>query len=227
VKDPAFTILEQAREGAGGYSFPSGHTQTAVGTFGALAVNGKRKWFRILCIVLGVLVGFSRMYVGVHTPADVLAGALSSVVLIAAARKAVDSVKGMKYMIGTMLAMSLGLMLFVRCYSFPADVDAHNLESGMKNAYTMFGCMIGVALVYTADTKWLNFSTDAVWWAQGLKILGGLLLVVAAKELLRAPLDLVFGGHLISRSVRYFIMVIIGGGLWPMTFKWFSKLGRK
>ena len=34
VLDENFTILEQAREAAGGYSFPSGHTQTAVGAFG-------------------------------------------------------------------------------------------------------------------------------------------------------------------------------------------------
>ena len=32
VLDPNFTILEQAREAATGYSFPSGHTQSAVGT---------------------------------------------------------------------------------------------------------------------------------------------------------------------------------------------------
>ena len=37
VLDPNFTILEQAREAAAGYSFPSGHTQTAVGTFGSIA----------------------------------------------------------------------------------------------------------------------------------------------------------------------------------------------
>ena len=30
VKDPGFTIVESAKEAAGGYSFPSGHTQTAV-----------------------------------------------------------------------------------------------------------------------------------------------------------------------------------------------------
>ena len=46
VLDPEFTILEQAREAATGYSFPSGHTQNAVGTFGALTVTSKTKWIR-------------------------------------------------------------------------------------------------------------------------------------------------------------------------------------
>ena len=82
VQDPDFTILEQAREAASGYSFPSGHTQTAVGSFGCLAVTTKKRWVKILCAIIMVLVPFSRMYVGVHTPADVLVGAGMALALI-------------------------------------------------------------------------------------------------------------------------------------------------
>jgi len=89
VLDPQFPILEQAREAAAGYSFPSGHTQTAVGTFGCLAVSTEKKWWRITCVILAVMVGFSRMYVGVHTPADVLAGAAVACLLIWLLRKPV------------------------------------------------------------------------------------------------------------------------------------------
>ena len=46
VLDPNFTILEQAREAAAGYSFPSGHTQMAVGTFVSLATTAKRDLWR-------------------------------------------------------------------------------------------------------------------------------------------------------------------------------------
>ncbi|MBP3436493.1 MAG: phosphatase PAP2 family protein [Clostridia bacterium] len=37
VKDPSFSVVEGTKEAATGYSFPSGHTQTAVGTFGGIA----------------------------------------------------------------------------------------------------------------------------------------------------------------------------------------------
>ena len=47
VLDEKFTILEQAREGAGGYSFPSGHTQSAVGTFGSIAATTKNKKYEL------------------------------------------------------------------------------------------------------------------------------------------------------------------------------------
>ncbi|MBQ2716420.1 MAG: phosphatase PAP2 family protein, partial [Clostridia bacterium] len=71
VKDPNFTIVESAREAASGYSFPSGHTQTSVGLFGGLALKFKSRAIKIASIALCVLVPLSRMYLGVHTPADV------------------------------------------------------------------------------------------------------------------------------------------------------------
>ena len=68
VRDPNFTIVESARAEATGYSFPSGHTQNAVGTFGGIARATKRHCLRWVCVVIFVLVSFSRMYLGVHTP---------------------------------------------------------------------------------------------------------------------------------------------------------------
>ena len=41
VRDPNFTIVEAAREGASGYSFPSGHSQASVGTFGSVRTMPK------------------------------------------------------------------------------------------------------------------------------------------------------------------------------------------
>ena len=61
VRDPSFTIVESARSGAGGYSFPSGHTQNAVGTLGGIARWHKNRALRIVCIVLAALTAFSRM----------------------------------------------------------------------------------------------------------------------------------------------------------------------
>ena len=228
VLDENFTILEAAREAATGYSFPSGHTTSAVGTFGSIAASSKHRKTRILCVALAALVGISRMYVGVHTPRDVLVGALTSVVLILLLRKITlgDNHKGMKILVAAMLAMALGLLLFVEYYPFPADVDAHNLESGVKNAYTMIGCLMGVAIVYLGERKFVNFSTGACWWAQILKVVLGLGIVLLVKEGLRSPLEALLPAYP-ARAVRYFLIVLTAGLLWPMTFRWFAKLGKK
>ena len=66
VLDSDFTIVESARAQATGYSFPSGHSQNAIGTFGGIARFTRRKWVRVAAIVAAVLVPLSRMYLGVH-----------------------------------------------------------------------------------------------------------------------------------------------------------------
>ena len=225
VLDENFTILEQAREAATGYSFPSGHTTGAVGTFGSIGVTAKHRWTAILSVMLAALVSFSRMYIGVHTPQDVIVGALTSVALIFLMKKVCMKDKGMNLLLAVMIAISIGLLLFVECYPFPADVDPHNLESGVKNAYTMIGSLTGVATVYFVEKRYINFTEKAVWWAQILKAVLGLGAVLTVKEGMRAPLELLMGNEMIARSVRYFLIVLVAGILWPMTFRYFSKLG--
>ena len=229
VLDENFTILEQAREAASGYSFPSGHSQSSVGTFGAVAATAKTKWVKWVCIAICVLVPLSRMYIGVHTPSDVLVGAGMALILVGLLKKPIveHTDKAMKPLIALMLAMAVGLVLFVEKYPFPADVDVHNLESGVKNAYTLIGCILGVAVIYVLEKKYVNFETKAVWWAQILKAVLGLAVVLAVKEGMRAPLDNLFSGHLAARAVRYFLIVAVAGGVWPQTFRWISKLGVK
>lgn len=227
VLDPNFTILEQAREAATGYSFPSGHTQMAVGTFGCLAVTTKKKPVAITCIILAVLVAFSRMYIGVHTPADVLTSVAIACLLIVMLRPVATGwgEKQMKAVLAGLLILTVGLLLFVEYYPL-GEVDAHNLESGMKNVYTMHGCLIGMAVVYLAERKYVNFDTKAVWWAQLLKVILGLGVVLLVKEGLRGPLEAGMPIYA-ARSARYFLIVVTAGFLWPMTFRWFGKLGVK
>lgn len=227
--DQNFTILEQARDAAKGYSFPSGHTSTAVGTFGAIAMTEKRRWIKVICVTLMVLVGFSRMYVGVHTPYDVVAGAACALVLVFGMKPIVmdNRDKAMKILLASMLALGIGYLLYVECYPFPADFDAHNLTSATENAYTMIGCLIGVAVVYAAEKKWINFSVEGKWWVQLIKIVLGLLLVLAVKSGLKEPLILLLGSELIARAVRYFLVVLTAGLLWPMTFRFWNRLGSK
>ena len=66
-----------------GYSFPSGHTMWASPILGGLAVIGRRsKLFVSFCAVMIVLVAFSRNYLGVHTPQDVIVGTLAGLLSV-------------------------------------------------------------------------------------------------------------------------------------------------
>lgn len=229
VRDPGFTIVEAAREGAGGYSFPSGHSQSSVGTFGALAATAKNRWLKVFSICACVFVPLTRMYLGVHTPADVLVGSGISLVLLALLYPVFYRSDG-KYIPILFIGMSVLAVvytLFIEFFPFPADIDGENLYSAGKNAYTLLGAMVGMTAVYFYDEKKLRFSTKGVWYVQLLKVAGGLILVLAIKEGMKAPINTLCGGHLIGRSIRYCLTVLVAGIVWPLNFPRFAAIGRK
>lgn len=229
VRDPSFSIVEAAREGASGYSFPSGHSQTAVGTFGSVAVFSKKNRIRYACITIAVIVPITRMYLGVHTPADVIIGSAMAIALLFLLEPVFFGNKE-RYIPALFLAMLVLAFAFVaysELFPFPADTDAHNLESARSNAYTLLGTIAGMNAVYFYDEKKLHFPTEAKWYAQVGKVIGGLAVVLLIKEGLTPVLETILGGHLIVRSISYMLIVLAAGMVWPMSFQWFSKLGRK
>lgn len=230
VRDPNFIIVESAREAATGYSFPSGHTQSVVGTLGGVARFTSKNWLRVLCIVLALLTAVSRMYLGVHTPADVGVSTVIALVLIFVLYPLIESTlwfpNRMYVIIGGMLLVSFAFVGFMEFFPFGADVDSANLASAVKNAYTMAGAVGAMLVVYFLDSRFIKFSTRAPWWGQAIKLAGGLALAVAVKSLLKAPLLALFGGHDIAHGLRYFIMVLVAGGLWPLTFRLYERFER-
>ena len=230
VLDPNFTIVESAREAATGYSFPSGHTQCAAGLWGGIARSAKKRAVQIGGTALVLLVGFSRMYLGVHTPLDVLVSlAIALVVLFAlyfVVYQGFDKPKRIYIACGVLLAATVANLLFVSLYPFPADVDPLNLANGQKTAWQMLALAIGVCIIYPLDRYWIKFETKAIWWAQILKLVIGVGLVLAVRVLLKTPLNNLFGIN-IGAAVRYFLIVVVAGVLWPLTFKFWSKLGEK
>lgn len=227
VRDPEFTIVESARAEADGYSFPSGHTQSVTGTLGCVARFSKSWFLRILCIVLIALTALSRMYLGVHTPADVGVSLLLSIAMVFAFYPLFEKSREQpKYLYGILTAMVICAALFVayiELYPWPADIDAHNLASGTKNAYLLFGCSLAVLLGFHIERKHIHFEEKAPFKAQVLKTVLGLLLVVGIKAGLKPVLNPLFGGHHAATAVRYFLMVIFAICIWPLTFPWFAK----
>ena len=228
VKDPDFTIVESARAGATGYSFPSGHTQSSVGIFGGIARWNKNIWLRIVCVLICILVPLSRMYLGVHTPLDVGVYIVVALILIFGLypliNKCFENEKAMRIILAFIAVLSLGYLLFVLLYKFPADIDAQNLASGTKNAYKMLGCTLGILVAYEVDVRFIKFDTKATFLAQVLKFVAGLIPLLLIKEGMRAPLNLLCGGTYLADGLRYFLIVVFAGCIWPLTFKWFGKL---
>ena len=224
VRDPNFTIVESARAEATGYSFPSGHTQNAIGLFGGMARWGGRRWVRLGLTALALVIAFSRMYLGVHTPADV--GVSLVLGLYPLMRRAQEKPRYMGYVLAAMLVVSGAFVVFVEAYGFSADTDAENLASGIGNAWKMLGAVAGMTLAWLLDRRYIHFETQAVWWVQVIKVAVGMALLLAIKSGLKAPLLALLGHEGLAGGVRYFLLVLVAGAVWPLVFRPMSKWGK-
>lgn len=230
VRDPNFTIVESARAEATGYSFPSGHTQNAIGLFGGMARWGGRRWVRLGLTALALVIAFSRMYLGVHTPADVGVSLVLAAALVLGLyplmRRAQEKPRYMGYVLAAMLVVSGAFVVFVEAYGFSADTDAENLASGIGNAWKMLGAVAGMTLAWLLDRRYIHFETQAVWWVQVIKVAVGMALLLAIKSGLNAPLLALLGHEGLAGGVRYFLLVLVAGAVWPLVFRPMSKWGK-
>lgn len=231
VRDPNFTIVESARAEAAGYSFPSGHTQNAIGLFGGMARWGGRRWVRLGLTALALVIAFSRMYLGVHTPADVGVSLVLAAALVLGLyplmRRAQEKPRYMGYVLAAMLVVSGAFVVFVEAYGFSADTDAENLASGIGNAWKMLGAVAGMTLAWLLDRRYIHFETQAVWWVQVIKVAVGMALLLAIKSGLKAPLLALLGHEGLAGGVRYFLLVLVAGAVWPLAFRPMSKWGKR
>ena len=230
VRDPNFTIVESARAEATGYSFPSGHTQNAIGLFGGMARWGGRRWVRLGLTALALVIAFSRMYLGVHTPADVGVSLVLAAALVLGLyplmRRAQEKPRYMGYVLAAMLVVSGAFVVFVEAYGFSADTDAENLASGIGNAWKMLGAVAGMTLAWLLDRRYIHFETQAVWWVQVIKVAVGMALLLAIKSGLKAPLLALLGHEGLAGGVRYFLLGLVAGAVWPLVFRPMSKWGK-
>jgi len=228
--DPGFTIVEAAREAATGYSFPSGHTQIAVGCYAGLALCRRERWVRAIGIALAVLIPFTRMYLGVHTPLDVGVSILIALALVwilwILLSKYDLSPKLMVPLMGILSVCGVAFLLYTNLFPFPADIDPDNYAGAVKNGFKFLGCTLGMWCMYLLDRHRIRFDTKtASIWGQALKLSLGFLLVIGVLEGSKPLWLWMLGDSPVTYTLRYFLTVIVAGVVWPLTFPWFARIG--
>lgn len=227
--DPSFTIVESARAAATGYSFPSGHTQNAVGIWGGLALTQRNRWIRGLCLFAVVFVPISRMYLGVHTPMDVGVSIVLAVILALLLfwlyRRAEQRLSYLIFLLSPAVLLGIGALLYFSLGEFPQDAQAHLLHS-MENACKLLGAAAAMLLSAIVDRQYLHFDTRAPWLGQVLKAVLGIALVLGLKAVLKLILAPILP-QIPADFLRYFLTVAAAGIFWPMTFPWFAKIGKR
>lgn len=144
--DPTIGIIE-----VGGYGFPSGAAQTVILLSGILLVSWNSSWKWLLACTYILFISFSRIYLGVHFPTDILAGWCVGLALFAAYYYLCPPVE-------KMLEQLNPLTLFMLSQAIPVLMMLH-----YRSFVTIFsmamGMGIGVFIVHLLDLHQLPSKT--------------------------------------------------------------------
>ena len=202
-------VVPVRKETATGFSFPSGHTQNFSTWSTLFAIKFKKKWLTGLVAACIALVAFSRLYLGVHYPSDVLVGVALGVGMAFLGDCLFERVKDVKKLY---VAVWILFAPFIVYFLIVAN-------ERFADFFKVFGMMGGLVLVAFLQEKIQPLSYDVAWWKKLIRIVIGVALAFALKEGLKI---LKMGGlhlDLALDALRYFVVVLAVGYLCPLLFK--------
>ncbi len=191
VRDSRIMPVEAAKGAATGYSFPSGHTAKAVAVWGGLAAGLKKcRPLKLLFTVLVLAIGFSRNYLGVHTPQDVIVSIILGYIFLILCRKILLWIENgenrdLRLFLGGIL-LALCLLVYGALKSYPMDYVEGQLlvepEGMVSGSIRGAGGVMGLLIAWIWERRWIGFDeAHGVWMEKLFRFLigiGGLLVIV-------------------------------------------------
>lgn len=198
---------------ADGYGLPSGHAQMSVTAWGAIALRVRKLWLWITLAAVILLIGFSRIYLGVHFPTDVLAGWLLGVIVLAVYFTVNPPLgkwlAGLDLWLQVLIAAGVPLLLLL--------LDRSN------ESLTACGTLLGAGVGLAFARRYISFSASGAWWLRALRFTAGFLVILALYLGLKSvfPPDGTALGP-VFRFVRYGLI-----GIWlTLGAPWLFRLSR-
>lgn len=223
-----------AKATAGGYSFPSGHTQIITASLGSGAVLTwlKRRWLSILFLIIILLVAFSRNYLGVHTPQDVVVGFILGFLSVYWAylfvnRANQDFKSDLKILIYFILTC-ISAILYYTYKNYPMTLDAEGKLlvdplRMMRDGFLSTGLWLGFILGWFIEKYCIKFSTDCSIFNKILRSVFG----VITLYLVYYKIGSLFYKEMSvswARFCQWFLMIFYVMVIYPMIFKFIESL---
>ena len=230
IRDSRIVPAGDAITESTGYSFPSGHTSTAVPIYGGLAHVFQKRWLSIICITLMIITGFSRNYLGVHTPQDVLVGFMIGLGSLYAVQKLFDYLdehpekEDLLLLFGFLFGIAA--LIYITFKQYPTDyvngellVDPRKM---MRDGYKDIGQFVAFCPARYLEKKFVGFKEtgvdkkDIILSAAGMVPL--FLISAVLPSLLKKVLDPSMATMTNQMILTFYIILI-----WPAVIKLFQK----
>ena len=195
IKDAELIPSSEALEKASSFSFPSGHTQFATAVYGGFAFFYRKVLplaVIIICAVMVLAVAFSRNFLGVHTPQDVLVAIIYSIGLFYAAEKIFtwigkDDERKLLFFVGGLITCAV-VFLWLYFKPYPEDfLNGKLIVDPLKaraDAFDALGFGLAFFLGWFLEQKFINFkikvsNKDRLWRVIiGFAVLGVIAVVI-------------------------------------------------
>ena len=190
-----------------GYSFPSLHSAMAAATYGTIAESTRKKATIALGIIMPLLIGISRPFLGVHYPTDVLVGWVVGILCIFV-------LGGIEYKYGYKKAFLVPLVIAASGFFFCTDTEF----------YSGYGVGLGLFLGFMFEEKYVRFKFCKKWWTHIARPVGGVLTFLIMTVLLKLPVqhaawEETCTAALLYRLFRYTLSTFVTIGVYPILFK--------
>ncbi len=207
----------------GSYGIPSGHSGRALAVSGYLGTHVRRNWFWAIVVIYILLVGLSRMYLGLHFPHDVLVGWVLGLLVIGVVirwdKNVRDWLKDKPLVNHAVLGflISIGIIFFgffvrlvVSGTPDPVAWSAFNAEARtLTHFFTLAGAVFGAYTGYAMMLHYARFNPKGAWVKRVIRYLVGIVVLLG----LFFGLDIAFAALAVDESTLGYVLRFIRYGI--------------